>query len=75
MRGERVLVFNLNPQIFKKLKLDYFDYHGNKIPIVSEGWEKIKNFYFLRVQGEDKEIIIIDLTYRLYDNSIRHRNI
>jgi hypothetical protein len=75
MRGEKVLEFNLNPQIFKTLKYQQFDYKGQKIPIVSEGWEKIKNFYFLRVIREDKENLIIDLTYKLYDNRIRHRDI
>jgi hypothetical protein len=75
MRGEKVLEFNLNPQIFKTLKHQHFDYRGQKIPIVSEGWEKIKNFYFLRVNREDKENLIVDLTYKLYDNHIRHRDI
>jgi hypothetical protein len=65
MRGEEVLEFNLSPYYFKTFKNPYFTYNTNKIPIISEGWHKIKNYYYLESETAQGIVLSHKLIYRL----------
>lgn len=64
-RGEEVQEFNLSPHYYKKLKSKEFNYHGLIIPIVCEGWIKVKDYYYLELETTHGNLLTNQITYRL----------
>lgn len=65
MRGERVKEFNLCPLYYKKKKSDYFDFGGQKIPLISEGWLKIKDHHYIELETPYGTLLTCDFVYKI----------
>ena len=63
LRGEKVMTFNLSPPYYKVLK--GFAYDGEVIPLVCEGWIKIKDYYYLELETTQGFLLVTKLTYTL----------
>ena len=64
-RGEEVVEFNLNPRSFKKGTLTYFSYKNKVIPIVSEGWSKIGDYYYKEYTTTEGIVLTQTLSYKI----------
>jgi len=62
-RGEEVVEFNLSPHYYKNLK--NFKYRGKDIPIVSEGWSTIQDYYYRELRTSEGILLVYDLTYKI----------
>lgn len=62
-RGEEVTEFNLSPHYFKNIQT--FVYRGKPIPIVSEGWTPIGDYYYKELLTSQGLILTYDLIYKL----------
>jgi hypothetical protein len=59
--------FNLSPYYQTAINKGFYRFDGVEIPIVSEGWIRIKGYYYLELQTERGILHIQQLTYKLHD--------
>jgi hypothetical protein len=62
-RGEEVLEFNLSPHYFKDIK--QFTYRKKIIPIVSEGWTPIGDYYYKELITSVGILFTYDVIYKI----------
>jgi len=63
-RGEQILEFNISPDA-KKIVGDSYWYRGTSIPIVSENWIKLGDFYYKKLQTSEGVMYTKNILYRL----------
>jgi hypothetical protein len=64
-RGEEVSEFNLSPHYFNEFKKHEMLYNKKLIPVVSEGWTRIGEFYYLELSTTVGVNHITSIAYKL----------
>jgi hypothetical protein len=64
-RGEEVMEFNLSPHYYKEFLKKELLYNHKPIPVISEGWVRIGDYYYLEMYTADGVNLITTITYKL----------
>lgn len=64
-RGEEVMEFNLSPHYYKEFLKKELLYNHKPIPVISEGWVRIGDYYYLEMYTAEGVNLITTITYKL----------
>ncbi|NBP70490.1 MAG: hypothetical protein EBU52_17365 [Cytophagia bacterium] len=64
-RGEEVVEFNLTPHYFNNYNREDVVFNNKSIPVISEGWNRIGDFYYLELITTNGIQFVTSLSYRL----------